>query len=167
MASLAHYIISVICAAFICGIITDIVKTGKTGKIIKLLCSVFLSLTVIRPIAGIHHFVLELPDPAIYAQGIEAASRGEKISQAAIADIIRTETEAYILNKASERNAAVKVMVELSEDFPPKPIAVEISGDVPPPVQNRLRNLIESDLGIPKENQLWNGAHSQSKENNS
>jgi hypothetical protein len=47
--------------------------------------------------------------------------------------------------------------VYLSEDTIPVPISVEIRGSVSPYGKQQLTKLLEEELGIAKENQLWIG----------
>ena len=72
-----------------------------------------------------------------------------------MADIIKAETEAYILDKASQLNVELSVEVTIDEEN--IPTAVTLSGEVSPYARRQLQEIIESDLGIAKENQRWTG----------
>ena len=75
----------------------------------------------------------------------------------ALRQIIKTETEAYILDKAAQFDLQLDVQVALTDDVMPVPESVQLTGSVSPYVKSRLQILISNDLGIPKEQQLWTG----------
>jgi hypothetical protein len=47
--------------------------------------------------------------------------------------------------------------VTLSDELPPVPVEVRLSGDISPYIKTRLQSILEDDLGISKENQIWTG----------
>ena len=158
MEVIRQYIVSVAAAAILCGILCCLLgNKGGSGTLIKLIAGIFLALIVIKPLAQI-----ELGDfPAFAAEfGNEAeaaAASGKEITQKAISDIIKAETEAYILDKAESLNAHLTVDVTLSSDLPPAPVSVRLTGAVSPYAKARLESILENDLGISKENQIWTG----------
>ena len=151
------YIVSVSATALICGIVKSITKDTAAAKILKLVCNLILLLTVLRPMGSIEN--LGIADFSL--PGIPDASKliaeGERASRNAVADIIIRKTEAYIVDKAAAMGAAVSVSVTVSGDEPPIPVCVEISGSVSPYLKLRLEEMIQEDLNISKENQLWTG----------
>lgn len=158
MDGLRQYFISVISAAMICAVMSGILgKKGTIGSLIKLICGVFITLTVIKPIANIQieHF-LTLSD-SYQEDAMAAVMMGEKMTEDTLSEIIKTETEAYILSKAKSLNVKVSAEVTLGDGNPPMPVSVVIRGDISPYAKGRLMAIIEEDLGITKENQLWTG----------
>lgn len=147
--------LSVICAALVCGILTDMSAKTSFEKLIRLLCSVFLAVTVVYPLIR-YRFPGWNVDMSIFQPGDEdAVAQGEKIYFQSIASIIRTETEAYILKEAKSIGADLTVAVELDAGNPPAPESVTIRGNFEASVETTLSQLIADELGIPKEHQTW------------
>lgn len=147
--------LSVICAALVCGILTDMSAKTSFEKLIRLLCSVFLAVTVVYPLIR-YRFPGWNADMSIFQPGDEdAVAQGEKIYFQSIASIIRTETEAYILKEAKSIGADLTVVVELDAGNPPAPESVTIRGNFEASVETTLSQLIADELGIPKEHQTW------------
>ncbi len=156
--AIAQYLLSVTAAAIICGITNGLLGKNKTlTPISKLLTGLFLSLTIIRPlvhvdIAGI------LPSSAQFsADAQRIVSDAEEFAQDQQADIIKTKSEAYILDKAISLGADLKVQITLSDEDPPVPCAIQIIGKVSPYAKTQLGQIIERDLAIPKGAQEWIG----------
>lgn len=128
-------------------------------KQLKLLCGLFLTLTVVKPLVQ-----LELPDLDIllvpFSQEAETAvSEGTEMLQDALAKSIQQETEAYICSKAEQLQANLHVQVHLSNDEPPIPDEVILDGNIDPAVKEVLQEMMEDELNIPKEHQQWIGQH--------
>ena len=85
----------------------------------------------------------------------DAAAMGENLARDSMADIIKEETEAYILDKAADLHAHLRVEVAVGEDN--LPAAVTISGEAAPYARRQIQAMIANDLGISKENQKWIG----------
>jgi hypothetical protein len=156
MEDLGRYILSIALAAIAIGIFSSILDPkGATTNLIRFVGGVFLIFTVIHPIKN-----LDIPDfSSIFADVTfegEAASRaGEEMAISAMGNIIIRDTETYILDKAESLGLDVEATVAVSLDSIPIPVSVrgEYTGsqiDI-----DKLREIIEQDLSIPKEQQLW------------
>lgn len=159
MTFLRSYGLSLICGAMICGILSGMIRDGMFQKQIKLLCSLFLTLTVVKPL--VH---LELPDLDSllepFSQEAETASMdGAGMLQNALAQSIQQETEAYIRSKAELLQASLQVQVHLSNGELPIPDGVILAGTTAPEVKEALQEMMENELNIPKEQQQWIGQH--------
>lgn len=82
-------------------------------------------------------------------------SDGKNASATAWSESIIAGTEAYILEKTKAMNVDLNVEVELSEDEVPMPAGVKLIGKVAPYAKSVLSDMIERDLNIPKECQIW------------
>ncbi len=156
MAAVGKYILSVITAAILCGVVQTIAgKKGTTGSILALMAGIVMILTVLSPWAKIRlsDFSLELGD--ISAQSDNMIASGEKAALDAYRAIIKERTEAYILNKADSFGAELQVSVSLKEGSQPIPEAVTISGNISPYAKRVLSDMIQKDLGIGLEEQIW------------
>lgn len=159
MAQLGKYILSVTAAAIIVGILTSILdKKSGSAALVKMIAGLFLAFTAIAPIAKLDFSNLTAFAQAFEAQGTAAAADGEIMAQEAMADIIKSETEAYILDKAETYGAALEVEVTLRQtDGIPVPTGVRLAGRISPYAKAQLQQMMEAELGISKENQLWIG----------
>lgn len=153
-----QYILSITAAAIISGILSGILgKKGTIGTIGSMLCGLFLSIAIIRPIAKI-----ELSSWSDWLQDLTLdagsyVSEGENIASDAAADIIKAQSEAYILDKAASLGLTLEVSVTVGGEELPVPESVTIRGAVSPYHRSRLETVIAEDLGIAKENQRWTG----------
>lgn len=157
MTMLREYLIGVVAAALICCLVKALAgEKGTAAAVIKMLCGVYLCVSVAAPLGQFR--ISDLSDIAKdYQQsGQEAASYGEKLSAEAMAGIIKAETEAYILDKATSLDADIRVEVILSDISPYEPCAVTVTGKVSPYARTVLSGILETDLGIGKESQKWN-----------
>lgn len=156
MEALRQYVISVTAAALVVAIFTAMFdKNSGTGKMVRLIGSLMLTLVVIGPLVR-----LDFDKQVFLASGIgsevtAAVDRGEKLAREEAVSIIKTRMEAYILDKATSMSADISADVTVGEDG--VPCSAVIRGEVSPAAKMRLRNILETDLGISKENQVWIG----------
>jgi len=155
MEGLRQYIVGVTAAAMLCGAALSLCPEGSAKELLRLLGGMVLILCLLRPLTG-GMVSLEIPglDPG---QGEWIAAEGEKEAREALADIIKSKTEAYILDKAAALEASVEVEVTLDQGSPPLPQDVVIRGGVSPYARGRLERILSSELGITKEHQQWTG----------
>lgn len=156
MVELRQYILSIIAAAVICGIIIRLVnEKTQTGALVKMLAGLFLTLTVISPLAKI-----QLSNISTYITELEFDSHsiteaGETMAQESMSSIIMAQTESYILEKASSLHLNVSVDVKLSQDAIPVPREITIKGDASPYAKAQLQSCIVNDIGISEEYLTW------------
>lgn len=157
MEKLSAYVLSVTCAALILGILKGILndKSGASA-LLRMLGGLFLTLAIISPItkfdlSNLTNFAGDLSDA-----GQNAAAEGEQIGKAEYRSIIKASTEAYILDKAQTYQAELAVEVSLCDDTA-VPVHARLQGDISPYGKNQMQQMMEDDLGIAKENQLWIG----------
>ncbi len=153
MAEIRQYVLSVIAAAILCGVIGAINPGKKTAPMLKLITGIFLTFVAIRPLADIQ--LTALPSfTEIYIDQAEAAvAEGEESAKQTSAAFIKTQVEAYILDKAEAMDVRLQVNVTL--DNQGVPVSVQLSGAVSPSAKARLQDMLEADLGIAKEDQQW------------
>lgn len=153
MEALRQYIISVVAAALICGIITGLFPKGAAREVMKLVCGLFLAYTVLRPMAGAELGHLEDLPFSFSSQGEAAAALGTQMAEESMAQFIKEETQAYILDKASKLGLTLEADVTLDEEN--IPVAVTLRGQVSPYDRSRLERMLTQDLAIAKENLQW------------
>lgn len=155
MAGVKEYILSVICAAILCAILTGISgEKGSTAPIRKLICGIFLSFTVIAPLGNLRLTDLLEPLGDIRQDALAASAMGQTLYQESLSQVISEQTEAYILDKANARGVSLTVRVLPDESG--KPHRVTMVGEISEAEQQKLMEILESELGIPKERQIWN-----------
>ena len=156
MNAISEYIISIVSVAIIISIATMIIKNnGTISVIIKLISGLILAITIIRPILNnsLHisqYFEDIQTDADIWVE--EGLSDSRNKHQV----IIKDNLEAYIYNKAADMGIRADFEISLSDEYPPTPVSVTVSGAVSPYNKNILMQFLEQEIGIPKENQRWN-----------
>lgn len=158
MEQLGEYILSVTSAALILGIVSSVIDPkSSAGALIKLIGGLYLTFVVIQPLARFDLDALTAFTENFAVDGNAVSAGGQELAREAMADIIKSETEAYILDKAGLYRAELSAEVTLSSDPIPVPVSVEIRGSVSPYAKTQLQSIIETELDIPKENQVWIG----------
>ena len=132
-------------------------KKGTHAALLQLIGGLFLTFTVIAPIADVELEEI-LDDPWDFAvQGSAIAEEGQQYAQDQLHGIIKNRCEAYILDKALALQAQLQVEVMLSQDEIPVPASVRLQGSISPYARNALQQWLQDDIGIPKERQIWIG----------
>ena len=152
-----EYVLSIIAAALLSTVVKALIgEKNVTGKIAALLCSVLVAVTLIAPLKNIRFqnitsYLSELNSDAdnYIRQGVSAADKS-------IADIIKSQAEAYILDKADQMGLCITVEVELDETNDNIPDRVTIQGNVSPYTKEVFSNFLQEELGIEKGKQQWN-----------
>lgn len=158
MTGIRQYLISITAAAVFCGIVTSFLdKKSVPAALVKLLAGLFLSFTVISPWVKLQFYDITDYAVDITSDAAIAVEAGEIAAQEALVSRIKSETEAYILDKAASWGAELTVEVTIADSDPPIPSAVRLTGAVSPYVKAMLSQMLETDIGIPKEAQIWTG----------
>lgn len=148
-----QYLYGVLTCAFVCGIVLGFLSNTKQKALVRLVSGVILAVAVIRPLG---RFSLEdcLEFPSESWVGAENyIAEGERAAFQSQADCIKASCEAYILDKAKELGANIRVDIILDGDLLPE--FAYLTGTIAPQLQNQLQRILTTDLGIPKENQKW------------
>lgn len=150
------YLLSVCGAALVCAVAKRFVENrGSVAGIGKLLIGSFLILTVLKPISTLKLDFIEDLTLNTQADAFDAVRQGEENTHQALAEIIKSRTATYILQKAQELNVNLDIEVVVSNDDIPAPEKIYLSGTVAPFAKRQLQQMIEQDLGIAKECQIW------------
>ncbi len=156
MDSIRQYLLTITSAAILSGIITAFFsKKSSYSAVIKLLTGIFMAIAVISPWINLHFSDLSEYIAGISADGRDLSSQGENIASKEYRAIIKSQSEAYILDKAAFMGVDLTVEITLCDSDPPVPQSVTIKGAVSPYAKAKLQDYISSQLGIPKENQIW------------
>lgn len=153
MDTVREYLLSVTAVSILCGIIGTLAgKKGVVSSILKLLMGTVLALTVIHPLVNLQitHFHWYIDGLSSDVQA--AVTHGEDMSVQAMEGIIKSETQAYILDKAASLEVDLYVEVILNNMVPAE---VHLSGPISPNARMQISAWIADNLGIPKEAQYW------------
>ncbi len=157
MEALRDYIISVTAVTMICAVAAALTRNAPAKELVRMLSGLVLTIAVIAPALDLD-FSQWIAFSDTYAQaGKAVASEGEILAQSAMSDIIKAEAEAYILDKAAAAGMEIQVEVLLSDGQIPVPIQAVLTGAASPYGRQRLSQILETELGITKENQKWTG----------
>ena len=85
----------------------------------------------------------------------QLSQSGQNAAREAMADSIKQAAQSYILDKAETLGAQLTVEVMLDDSTIPTPCGVRIRGNISPYLREQLGSIIERDLGIPTEAQIW------------
>lgn len=155
MESLRAYIMSVICAAVICGILQMLVPKGTVSTLVRVITGLVVVITALSPFINEEIFRWDLRFDRIVSDGSSAIIAGQDAASELLKERIKKETESYILTKASAMGLNLSVEVEVASDFPNVPESVILNGNVTPYGKQQLIAYLSSELGIPEENQKW------------
>ena len=156
MDSIRQYIICIVGVAVCCGIIRCFMNEKSTiGGLIKTLCGIVLAIAAISPVLQIRYADLKDYTDLISTEAAALSQDGADLSNEKLGALITQKLEAYILEKASLLDCDVEVHISINKESPPEPSGVKITGAVSPYAKARLCDMIETDLGIPKEMQQW------------
>ena len=158
MRYIASYLLSVITAALLVTLLNAFWEKNKTsGGIGKLISGLALVLIVIRPLLSIRmEPLLSVADSAAYDTNEIIAAAQDAAAQSQHA-VIKSRSEAYILDKAASLGSSVCVSVHLEDAPPYAPCGVTITGSVSPYIRQTLSQWIADNFAIAKENQIWTG----------
>lgn len=155
MEGLREYLLRLLWAALVCGVVNRTAKGSVCAPVIRLLCGVFLTVVLVQPLGS-----FSFDAPLQWTQGLETAAadavrQGSREAQTQKEAIIKTRLEAYIVEKADQAGASVSADITLDDDGLPR--AVTVTGALSPAVKGRLKRMLTQELGIPEVRQQWNG----------
>ena len=156
MINVRTYILSILFAAIISGIVTNLFpKKSAQSALIQMLAGIFITVTVISPwkkiqFSGVADFI----DTIEIASSSSVTDGSEAYNQAVRSGII-DRAEAYVLEKAALLGADLEISVSLSNSTPATPVSAKISGKISPFAKKQLVQIMINDLGIPEESQIW------------
>ena len=151
-----QYLIRIVAAGILCALASARFREKDAiSRLIRLMCGVFMTLTVISPWRNIK--ISSFLDSVDLQQDQKNAiiSDGKMYSDTAFREVIKEQCRTYIVEKAKGMGVNIDADVVLNQGNPPTPCAVTITGGVPPYTKSRLEELLMQDLGIPEEQQIW------------
>ena len=151
-----NYIISIVISAIICSVATALLgKKTAIGAVVQLLGGILLAVAILSPLVNISFRGIADYFDDLNADAQQFVMEGKNASDDSAAQIIKSRTEAYILDKANRMGLQIGVEVELDEAKNWVPCGVVFTGTVSPYAKGVLGTYVEDNLGIIRENQKW------------
>lgn len=158
MSGIRTYILGVVVAAVLCGIVQSIVpKDGTIAVSMKLLMGLLMTLAVLRPWVSISFDGLFGWTSTITQEAERIVSEGKLMGELAYREGIKQGLEAYILDKGAAMGALLEVEIIVSDDDLPVPVAAKIKGALSPYAKEILQRTLTEELGISEEELHWIG----------
>ena len=155
MAWLREYLVSIVSASVLSGILVRLTRNSASGEIVRMLCGIFITIVLIQPITGKRELLLESALPEFEEQAEDIIAEGTAAAENMRKEFIKQRVEEYILSRAGEMDADIQANVTLGENC--VPTHVRITGRISPINRSKLTQIIASELGIPREQQEWIG----------
>lgn len=155
MAFLQRYVLSVVSAAMICGILRGLSESLSAGNGLRLLCSLFLSVVIVRPLLAFEWEIPDFGEFSVLEEAAESSAEGEQIAAEKLRAVISEQTEAYIAKEAAGLGMTLEISTKLQDGELPIPETVTLYGEFNPAGREALQQIIDRDLNIPNERQIW------------
>ena len=148
-----------LCAVSIfCGAAINITPEGGVRRIMQLLCTAALTMAILSPIKEIDFDIYALETARLREAEAAINESAERIDDRLSRAVIEEQCEEYILDKAEELGAnvsGVSVQAQWNLDGLWVPYSVKIDTPDISSAKSALEGVIQNDLGIPAERQMW------------
>lgn len=157
MEVVGEYIIRIFIASAVCSVLPSFLSETSSKGIIKIICGIFMTVTIISPILNIdfNYIANHLEQFDIYGS-VAAAEQGVQDANLAQERLINERVTAYILDKAESLQMSIDVDLIMSDEPPLIPYSILIHGDYSPYSRKVLTAYLSEEIGIPEERQQWN-----------
>ena len=149
---MVKYGLSIVAAAMVLGVLKSI---GGKSRVLEWAGGLFLALVILQPLAGFDFSDITEYMENFSLKGSQMAAIGKIQGDEAYRSVIKAELESYILDKAGTLGAELEVEVTLGEGGLPEEVILR--GPISPSGKAQLVRIMEEDLAISKENQIWIG----------
>lgn len=147
-----EYTVSVISAALLTGIICGLTEKGFAAELIRLICTFVIVATMMRPLLATELSEITGNIDLYREDAVYHTELGSRMASNAMDSIIKEQAEAYILKQAEQFQTKLAAEIFLENSVP---VQVVLRGAVSPYAKTRLSEILETELGIARENQLW------------
>lgn len=156
MSITAQYIFSIIAASIFISITRAMLPgNGAVVGAVKLIGGLFLMIAVLSPFAKEQWVNLCYMMDEIETDSEEIIMEAQAHTVDQIRQVIKQQTESYILEKAAKLSANIEVDVIFQQNERYHPYEIKINGAVSPFAKQQLTATISESLGIPEEKQIW------------
>jgi hypothetical protein len=155
---LGEYILSLVCASLILGIVCAFVDSkSAAGTLLRTTGGILLAITAVQPVARFDFSGVEDLLSDMHVQAQYASQAGQNMAFRETAEIIKSRCEAYILDKALACGSSLTAEVTVEAGEVPSPVSVILRGKISDAEKTALTEIIANDLNIPEEKQTWIG----------
>lgn len=157
MDGVRNWLLSVIAACLLCALAEALMPQGPVKKAGRLVCGLVLLCVMLSPLPGLR---LETGQAWLeeYFAGLEQQKQEWKeAADVGTKGIIEEQYGAYIVDKAKGLGIVCRARVtcRTGEDGLPVPDVVEVTGQFSDEEQSRLTQIIEEELLVPPERQVY------------
>lgn len=154
--SVQAYLLSVASIGILLTLIQAFVAKKTMRQVITLVGGLLMILTVLSPLVKLDYKNLAKSISKLQIETEELRTGITIGNREIMGDIIKVNTQAYILDKAKELGMMLEVEVTVAADVDyPYPTAVVLRGAFTETKKAWLTQHISENLGIPKERQEW------------
>lgn len=151
-----------ICIIAICGsLLSGLPGSKQLQNRLRTVTGLFLLLTIGTSALNLSFDGVEQAINDIVDDGAAACRTGEAITMESFCQSITDKVQAYIEDEASRQGMTLEAEVMLDREGLPQRAVLYGTGDLS--AVTAMSSWIQSELGIPKENQLWIGAASKTE----
>ena len=151
------WLVTIIAACVLCALAESLMPGGPVKRVGRLVCGMVLICAILSPIAG-----LDLAGGQRWLEEyfVQLKQRETELNQQVndgMKPIIEERYAAYIVDKAEEMglHCTVRVSCRMGEDGLYLPEQVQLAGIQSDVEQSRLAQLIEQDLQVPPQRQIY------------
>ncbi len=157
MGWISEYLLSITAAAIICVMAKQLLgKESISGKMVNMIAGIFMLITVLSPLLNRSLGDLGEYLEDFYISGDEIALSAAAKANSEMVQIIKQQSEAYILEEAIRMELNLCVEVNVSNTEPPVPVQVTLTGNAAPYKRTALSDYIINHFGLPEESVKWN-----------
>lgn len=156
MSRLRSYLLSVCAVSLLSSVLPVLLPQGRIRQVIKLSAGVLVMLAVISPIMQLDTERLARSLAMLRMQTEQMQNGIEVGNREILAELIKEDCEAYILDKAEQLGLDLEIEIVMREEGDyPYPVAVTLHGEAAAAERSYMERVIEQDIGIPLEKQEW------------
>lgn len=157
MTALREYLIRVVVCAFLVSLSQAAASGERCKRALRLAGGCVMILAVLRPLVGLNPAVVGQILPELPGWRSEAMKEAEEKNRQLLRDLIVSQTEAHIQDRAAALSAHVeiKVTVKETEEGVYVPWSAELTGILTAEQKRQLAETLEQELAIPPERQIW------------
>ncbi|MDO4750219.1 MAG: hypothetical protein Q4A39_05185 [Eubacteriales bacterium] len=148
-------------AAVLGAVCVLLTSTGPVRSVTKMMSGTVLALAFLSPLVKLDMETFSLSTAQYREEAAVLTEEARELQERLSRIIIQEEYAAYIWDKAQSlglTSGQAEVMVRWGGDcWVPDEVMLTFSGSEDK--RNALANLVEAELGIPKERQYWNESH--------
>ena len=159
MNGIRAWMLRLILCGFLVSLAGALCQQPRIKRLAALCGGCLLLVTALQPLLRIDWEALpdRLAELGLEPAAISAEEAKER-NEALLETLVERQTAEWIQKKAESRAASIRVEVEARRDPEsglPEPYSVRIAGALPAEVRAELAEVLERELGIPAERQVW------------